>query len=99
MAESNDTAEDGAGRRAAARSLAERASRAEAAGDLVTANRLYDEAQRIDPEAVANVLQERTDQPVADTGPASDEDVAAITRQIQPGSDAPSGVGGGSDYE
>jgi hypothetical protein len=99
MVAANDTAEDGAGRRAAARSLAERASKAEAAGDLETANRLYDEAQRIDPEAVANVLQERTDQPVADVGSASDEDVAAITRQIQPGSDAPSGTGGGTDSE
>lgn len=101
---------DGAGgKRHAARILAEQAVAAQAAGDDDEAERLFGEAQRIDPEAVIAVLEERVDSPNdaatgADAEPQDDAAIAAMSRTIQPGSDAPSragisGRGSGGDNE
>ena len=51
MSESSD-------RRSKARQLAEDALRAQAVGDTAAADRLFTDGQRIDPEAVAEVLAE-----------------------------------------
>lgn len=109
MDDSLDQSDGLGGRHARARLLAEKALAAQAAGDDDEADRLFAEADRIDPEAVANVLQERADDPVptrtgADAAPQNDEEVAAITRTIQPHSDAPSrsgitGPGSGADSQ
>ena len=53
-----DPNEDEPGRREQARALAERALREQAAGNDAEADRLFAEAQRIDPGAVADVLEE-----------------------------------------
>ena len=97
------------GRHARARLLAEKALAAQTAGDDDEADRLFAEADRIDPEAVANVLQERAGDPLpprtgTDTAPQNDEDIAAMTRTIQPRSDAPprsgiTGPGSGADSQ
>ena len=71
---------------------------------------MFAQADRIDPQAVIDVLQERANDPVptgrtgADAAPQNDEEVAAITRTIQPHSDAPSrsgitGPGSGADSQ
>ena len=97
-----------AGRHGTAREFAERALAAEARGDQDEADRLFAQAERIDPEAVANVLAERrgdtggTAAP-QDLGPQQDEEVAAITRTVT-GHDAwpPAGItgsGSGADGE
>lgn len=109
MDDSLDQSDGLGGRHARARLLAEKALAAQAAGDDDGADRLFAEADRIDPEAVANVLQERADDPTptragADAAPQNDEEVAAITRTIQPRSDAPSrsgitGPGSGADSQ
>ncbi|MBS1103788.1 hypothetical protein JK202_12320 [Gluconobacter sp. Dm-62] len=76
---------------------AEAALRARQIGDDALAERLLNEAERTDPEALANVLQR--DSPASRSPnhttppPASDEEVAAITRTVQPGADAPSRAG------
>lgn len=78
---------------------AEAALRARQIGDDILAERLLDEAERTDPEALANVLQRDSDNsdsraPSHRTSPpASDEEVAAITRTVQPGSSAPPRAG------
>jgi hypothetical protein len=48
----------GPGKREQARNLAEKALQAERVGDMATADRLFAEADRIDPEAVMDLLQE-----------------------------------------
>ncbi len=93
-----------AGRHGTAREFAERAVAAEAWGDQDEADRLFAEAERIDPEAVANVLSQRVTDRASDPGPQRDEEVAAITRTVKPGQDAPSragitGSGSGADGE
>lgn len=96
-----------AGRHGTARGFAERALAAEARGDQDEANRLFAQAERIDPEAVATVLAERRDEAggVAapqDEGAQQDDEVAAVTRTVEPRQDAPSragitGSGSGAD--
>ncbi len=97
-----------AGRHGTAREFAERALAAEARGDQDEADRLFAQAEQIDPEAVANVLAERrgdaggTAAPQA-LSPQQDEEVAAITRTVT-GHDArpPAGItgsGSGADGE
>ena len=93
-----------AGRYATARAMAERAAAAEARGDQDEADRLFAEAERIDPEAVANVLAEGVTSRAGDPGAQNDEEVAAMTRTVEPGQDAPSragitGPGSGADAQ
>ena len=101
-----DRPESGPDKHEQARRLVEAALRAQAAGDDAEAERLFDQAQRTDPEAVANVLQERDAALATDLAgaPTADEDVAAITETIEPHADAPSragvsGPGSGADSE
>ena len=100
MGESIDQSDGIGGKHTAARQIAEQALRAQAAGDDDEADRLFAEANRIDPEAVVAALQERSGDPVRqdadDLGPQDDEEIAAMSRTVEPGSDAPSrsGVGG-----
>ncbi len=101
-----DHPESGPDKHEQARRLVEAALRAQARGDDAEAERLFDQAQRTDPEAVANVLQERDAALTADLVDAttSDEEVAAITETLDPDADAPpragiSGAGSGADSE
>lgn len=95
------------GKHGAARLLAEQALRAQDAGDQDEADRLFGEAERADPQAVIAVLQERSDDPEAATNaaaPQDDAEIAALSRTIEPGSDAPSrtgisGRGSGADTQ
>ena len=85
---------DGEGERFAnARALAERALRAGSEGDSETADRLFAEANRIDPQAVEAVLNEAVVSREPPPPPASDEEVAAMSRTVKPHSDAPSRAG------
>ncbi|WP_408873957.1 hypothetical protein [Gluconobacter roseus] len=98
MSRIDDTAFEGEDRKyRVATEQAEAALRARDSGDNALAERLLDEAERTDPEALANVLQRDSDSPAGrghrPPPPASDEEVAAITRTVQPGSDAPSRAG------
>ncbi len=90
-----------AARHATARAMAERAVQAQADGEDEAADRLFAEAARVDPDAVADVLAAQADNPGdtatgADSEPQDDEEIAAMSRTIQPNSDAPSraGIGG-----
>jgi len=58
MADADQEVSAGSGRRGQARALAVQALNAERRGDQEQADRLFTEADRIDPEAVADVLQE-----------------------------------------
>ena len=97
------------GRHQQARTLAEQAIAAQARGDDEEADRLFDEAGRIDPDAVANALADAATSPAdsatgTDAAPQDDDEIAAMSRTVVPGSDAPSrsGVGGrgsGADNE
>ncbi|NHO32699.1 hypothetical protein [Acetobacter fallax] len=91
-----------AGKHGTARELAEAALRAESKGDQVLADKLLDQAENTDPEAVENVLRDNLDQPTrlhhkyakgpdADFG--DDVAVASVTRTVEPGSDAPDRAG------
>jgi hypothetical protein len=92
-----------------ARRLAERAVEAQAAGDDDRAELLFTEAEKTDPEAVAAFLADRASDPNdtatgADAEPQNDEEIAAMTRTVQPRSAAPSragitGAGSGADSE
>ena len=96
-----------AGKHGAARMLAEQALAAQAAGNEDEADRLFAEADRADPDAVVAVLQERAHDSDAgttgaDAGPQDDADIEAMSRTVEPGSDAPSrsgvsGRGSGAD--
>ena len=96
-----------AGKHGAARALAEQALAAQARGDEDEADRLFAEADRADPDAVIAVLQERGGtQPSrgTDTAPQDDDEIAAMSRTVEPGSDAPSragvsGRGSGADNQ
>jgi len=101
-----DSPEAGPDKHEQARRLVAAALRAQAAGDDAEAERLFDQAQRTDPEAVANVLQERDAALAADLADVSgsDAEVAAITETVLPDADAPSragigGAGSGADTE
>ena len=90
------------GKHGGARQQAEAAERAFADGDDTKAADLLDEAMRTDPEGVANVLEEDGPSMPGDEGVASDDEVAAISRQVEPHADAPSragitGSGSGAD--
>lgn len=106
MPDESSDPDTGPGKHGLARQLAERALRAEAEGDQARADELFAEAERTDPSAVADVLQERATIPgrVAGDQGDSDADVARITREVRPGSAAPSragvsGPGSGADSE
>ena len=79
-------------RHEAARSLAEQAMRAQAAGDDEEADRLFAQAASIDPEAVANAL-EQAPAASAEAAPQDDEEIAAMSRTVEPRSGAPSRSG------
>ena len=90
------------GKHGGARDQAEAAERAYAEGDDAKAGELLDQAMRTDPDGLANVLKEDGPSMPGDEGVASDEEVAAISRQVEPKSDAPSragitGSGSGAD--
>ncbi|NHN85051.1 hypothetical protein GOB93_10415 [Acetobacter musti] len=91
-----------AGKHARARELAEAALRAEAKGDQILADKLLDQAENTDPEAVENVLRDSLDEPTrlhhrhakpSDADFGDDVAVAAMTRTVEPGSDAPDRAG------
>ena len=101
-----DRPESGPDKHEQARRLAEAALRAEREGNDAEAERLFQQAERTDPEALANVLQERNAALAADLTdrPGADDEVAAITGTVEPHSDAPSrsgisGSGSGADSE
>ena len=96
-----------AGKHGAARALAEQALAAQARGDEDEADRLFAEADKVDPDAVVAVLQERAgarSRRPMDMAPQNDDEIAAMSRTVEPGSDAPSragvsGRGSGADNE
>jgi len=100
MSEELDQTDGVGGKHASARQMAEKALRAQAAGDGEEADRLFAAAERIDADAVVAVLQEHRGDPAAsagagpqDGGPQDDEEIAAMSRTIEPGADAPSRAG------
>ncbi len=106
MSDELDQGDGVGGKHASARQIAEQALRAQAAGDDVEADRLFAEAERIDPDAVIALLQERSGDapPTARTAAQDDEEVAAMSRTVEPGADAPSragisGRGSGADTQ
>ena len=94
-----------ANRHGTARALADQALRAQAAGDDEEADRLFAQASSIDADAVANALQQDpADLAAAEAGPQDDEGIAAMSRTVEPNSDAPSrsgitGEGSGADAQ
>jgi len=111
MSDDLDQADGAGGKHGAARQLAEQALRAQAAGDEEEADRLFAEAERADPQAVAALLEERRDDqgaalaPQDDAeAPQDDAEIAAQSRTVEPGADAPSragisGRGSGADTQ
>lgn len=106
MSDDLDQSDGAGGKHAAARQLAEQALRAQAAGDEDEADRLFAAAERADPQAVAAVLEEHRGDPVTavDASPQDDAEIAAQSRTIEPGADAPSragisGRGSGADTQ
>ncbi len=100
-----DQSDGAGGKHVAARQMAEQALRAQAAGNDEEADRLFAAAERVNPQAVANVLEERGNDPATtDAGPQDDDEIAAMSRTIEPGADAPSragvsGRGSGADTQ
>ena len=107
MSDDLDQTDGAGGKHAAARQLAEQALRAQAAGDDEEAERLFADAERADPQAVIAVLEEhRGDPPTAAAAsePQDDAELAAESRTVEPGADAPSragvsGRGSGADTQ
>jgi hypothetical protein len=106
MSDDLDQTDGAGGKHAAARQLAEQALRAQAAGDEEEAERLFADAERADLQAVAAVLEERRGDPaaVAAEAPQDDAELAAESRTVEPGADAPSragvsGRGSGADTQ
>lgn len=107
MSDDLDQTDGAGGKHAAARQLAEQALRAQAAGDEEEAERLFADAERADPQAVIAVLEEHRDDPVtaaAPSEPQDDAELAAESRTVGPGADAPSragvsGRGSGADTQ
>jgi hypothetical protein len=95
MADDDNASSDAeAGKHSQARQLAEKALRAEAAGNQDEADTLFAEANRIDPSAVEAALSDAGGDYRAAVEPAgNDEEVARISREIRPGSAAPSRAG------
>ena len=71
-----------------ARALAEQAMHAQAAGDNNEADRLFSEAQQLDPDAVAIVLNEHDAAvaPDARDSPTADRDAERV-RRVEPETD------------
>jgi hypothetical protein len=100
---------DGAGaeKHGQARALVEAALRARRAGEDDRADLLMDQARRTDPQAVEDVLMETAPNEVSPEerdAPASDREIELMSRQIEPGADAPSragitGSGSGADSQ
>jgi len=105
MSDDLDQSDGAGGKHAAARQMTEQALRAQAAGNDEEADRLFAAAEPVDPQAVANVLEERGNDPATtDAGPQDDDEIAAMSRTIEPGADAPSragvsGRGSGADTQ
>lgn len=109
MSEELDQSDGAGGKYAAARALAERALAAQAAGDDDEAERLFAQAERVDPDAVIAVLGAHAGDPNntatgADAEPQDDVEIAAMTRTVEPHASAPSragisGRGSGADNE
>lgn len=106
MSDDLDQGDGAGGKHGAARQLAEQALRAQAAGDEDEAERLFAAAERADPQAVIAVLEEHRDDPAATaaTAPQDDAELAAESRTVEPGTDAPSragvsGRGSGADTQ
>lgn len=105
MSDDLDQGDGAGGKHGAARQLAEQALRAQAAGDGDEAERLFAAAERADPQAVIAVLEEHRDDPAATaTAPQDDAELAAESRTVKPGTDAPSragvsGRGSGADSQ
>ena len=106
MSDDLDQTDGIGGKHAAARQLAEQALRAQAVGDEEEAERLLADAERADPQAVAAVLEEHRDDPApaAAEAPQDDAELAAESRTVEPGADAPSragvsGQGSGADTQ
>lgn len=107
MSDDLDQTDGAGGKHAAARQLAEQALRAQAAGDEEEAERLFADAERADPQAVIAVLEEHRDDPAtaaAPSEPQDDAELAAESRTVEPGADAPSragvsGRGSGADTQ
>lgn len=104
MSDDPESADSAAGKHGSARQLAEQALRAEAAGDNDEAERLFEVADKTDPQAVIAVLAEHADDTprTVDTKEQDDDEIAAMSRTVEPGSAAPSrtgvsGRGSGSD--
>ncbi len=94
--------EVGTSRHDGARQVAEAAMNAAKSGDTERAEDELRAAMHTDPQAVENMLSEKGRSLPQDRGTATDEEVAAISREIQPRSDAPSrsgitGSGSGAD--
>ena len=106
MSDDLDQTDGSGGKHAAARQLAEQALRAQAAGDEEEAERLFADAERADPQAVIAVLEEHRNDPAttAATAPQDDAELAAESRTVEPGTNAPSragvsGRGSGADTQ
>ena len=98
----------GAEKHGQARSLVEAALRARRGGENDRADLLMEQARHVDPQAVEDVLMEIGPGELAPDGaaeaPASDREIELMSRQVQPGSDAPSragitGSGSGADSQ
>lgn len=98
----------GAEKHGQARSLVEAALQARRAGEDDRADLLMDQARRTDPQAVEDLLMEIGPDELSPDGSGladeagSDREVELMSRQIEPGSDAPSragitGSGSGAD--
>ena len=107
MADIQEPDDFGEGKHGQARRLADAALTAQREGRHEDAERLLDEAQRTDPQALEDALagtqagsQAGAKLDAAEI--ATDEEVARISRTIEPGSDSPSragitGSGSGAD--
>ena len=95
MSDDLESADGAAGKHGSARRLAEQALQAEAEGDDDKAERLFEAADKADPQAVIAVLAEHADDAprTVDTEEQDDDEVAAMSRTVEPGSAAPSRTG------
>ena len=106
MSDEQNSADGAAGKHGSARQLAEQALRAEVAGDDDEAERLFAAAERADPQAVIAGRAEHSEATprAVDTEEQDDDELAAMSRTVEPGSDAPpragvSGRGSGGDNQ
>ena len=98
----------GAEKHGQARSLVEAALRARRGGEDDKADLLMEQARRTDPQAVEDLLMEIAPGELSPDGagladaPGDDREIELMSRQVEPGSDAPSragitGSGSGAD--